>query len=120
MKYLLDEPGLQQLANLLPDCPVLLLVEAAQSLLHWFGVGLDLQGVLGDIPQDARHVRGTSREYVMVHAKKVNKHGFLFGVKGGADAHHLIVRATGVERHLLHLHRRLEGACTPLGVGLLR
>jgi hypothetical protein len=100
MKYLLDEPGLQQLADLIPDCPVLFLIKAAQSLLHQFGVGLDLQGMLDDIPRDARHIRGTPHEYVVVCAEKVDKHVSLFGVETP--------------------HRRLEGACTPLGVGLLR
>jgi hypothetical protein len=120
MKYLLDEPGLQQLVDLLPDCPTLLLVEAAQSLLHQFGVSPDLQGMLDDIPRDSRHVRGTPCKYVTVHAEKVDEHGFLFGVEGGADAHHHAIRAAGVERHLLYLHHMLEGACTPLGVRLLR
>jgi hypothetical protein len=51
--------------------------------------------------------------------EKVNEHGLLIGVEGGVDAHHLAVRAIRVERHLLHLHRRLKGAYALLGVGLL-
>jgi hypothetical protein len=80
MKYLLDEPSLQQLVDLFPDCPTLLLVKAAQSLLHRFGISLDLQGVLDDIPRDVRHVRGTPHEYVPIHAEKVDEHYFLFGI----------------------------------------
>jgi hypothetical protein len=82
MKYLLDELGLQQLVDLLPDCPALLLVKATQLLLYQFGIGLDLQGMLGDIPRDARHVRGTPRKYVVVCAEKVDEHDFLFGIEG--------------------------------------
>jgi hypothetical protein len=47
--------------------------------------------MLGDIPWDVRHVQGTPCEYVTIHAEKVNEHGFLFGVEGGADVHHLAV-----------------------------
>jgi hypothetical protein len=42
MMNLIDESGLQQLVYLLTDDPVLLLVEAAQALLHRFGAGPDL------------------------------------------------------------------------------
>ena len=55
---LLDESSHQKLADLLPNDLVLLLVEAAQALLHWFGAGYDLQGVLGDFPWYARQLEG--------------------------------------------------------------
>jgi hypothetical protein len=42
--------------NLITDDPMFLLVEAAQALLHRFGAGLDLQGMLGDFPRYARHI----------------------------------------------------------------
>jgi hypothetical protein len=66
--------------NLLLDCPALLLVEAAQSLLHWFGASSDVQGVLGDFSWDASYVRGTPREHVAIHVKKVDEHCFLFEI----------------------------------------
>jgi hypothetical protein len=53
MMNLLDESGLQKLVNLLADDLALLLVEAAQALLHWFRVGSDLQGMLNDFPEYA-------------------------------------------------------------------
>jgi hypothetical protein len=53
MMNLLDEFGLQQFVYLLADDLVLLLVEAAQALLHRFGAGSDLQGMLGDFPRYA-------------------------------------------------------------------
>jgi hypothetical protein len=41
---------------LLTDDIALLLVEAAQALLHRFGSSLDFQGVLGDFPGYAWHI----------------------------------------------------------------
>jgi hypothetical protein len=82
---LLDESSFQKLMDLLTDDLALLLVEAAQVLPHWFRAGSDLQGVLGDFPRYARHIRGTPCEYVNIRAEKVDKHCFLFGIKSGAD-----------------------------------
>jgi hypothetical protein len=56
MMNLLDESGLQQLVDLLTDDLALLLIKAAQALLHRFGASSDLQGVLGDFPGYARHI----------------------------------------------------------------
>jgi hypothetical protein len=105
--------------NLLPDCPTLLLVEAAQSLPYLFGDSLDIQGVLGDFPQDARHVRGTPHEHVAIRVEKVNEHCFLFGIQGGANAHDLAVRAARVEGDLLDSLDGFKGAGGPLGVRCL-
>jgi hypothetical protein len=80
MEHLLDESDYQQLVNLLPDCSALLLVEAVQSLPYRFGAGPNIQGVLGDFPRDARHVRGTPYEHVAVCTEKVDEHCFLFGI----------------------------------------
>jgi hypothetical protein len=85
MMNLLDESGLQQLVDLLTD-DLALLVEAAQALFHRFGAGSDLQGVLGDFPRYARHIRGTPHKNVDVCAEKVDEHCFLFGIEGGTDA----------------------------------
>jgi hypothetical protein len=48
MIYLLDEPSRRKLFYLLADCPALLLIEEAQSLLYRLGARLDPQGMLGD------------------------------------------------------------------------
>jgi hypothetical protein len=85
MVNLLDESDLQKLMNLLINDLALLLVEAVQALLHWFGADSDLQGVLGDFPRYAQHIRGTPCEYVSIRVEKVDEHCFLFGVEGGAD-----------------------------------
>ena len=85
MEYLLDESGLQELVHLLADRPSLELVEAPQALLDRLGVRQDIKGVLGDLPRNARHVRGVPREDVCVGAEEVDEHHFLFSVEGGAD-----------------------------------
>jgi len=117
MDYLLDESGRQQLVDLLPDGPALLLVESAQALLHGLGADSDVQGVLGDFPWYARHVRGTPRKYVCICAEKVDEHHFLFGVEAGADPQRPALRGPGVEEDKLGLLRWLEAPGVTLGVG---
>jgi hypothetical protein len=85
MVNLLDESGLQKLMNFLTDDLAFLLVEVEQALLHRFGAGPDLQGVLDDFPRYARHIRGTPHEYVGIRAEKVDEHCFLFRIEGGTD-----------------------------------
>jgi len=53
MMNLLDESGRQKLVDLLANDLALLLVQSAQSLLHWLGTGSNFQGVLGDFPRYA-------------------------------------------------------------------
>ena len=86
MGHFFDESSRQKLLHLLADGPTLFLVESVQALLHRSRAGLDVQGVLGDLPQYAQHVQGTPREHIGIRAKKVDKHSFLFDVKGGAEA----------------------------------
>ena len=61
---------------------MLFLVESARALLHWSRAGLDVQGVLGDLPWYAWHIRGTPREYIGIRTEKVDEHGFLFAIEG--------------------------------------
>ena len=117
MGYFLDEPGRQELLHLLADGPVLLLVESAQALLHWSGAGSDVQGVLGDLPRYARHVRGTPCEHIGIRAKKVDEHDFLFVVEGGADPQRSAVGAGGVNRDEFDGPNGLKSPGTTLGVG---
>lgn len=117
MMNLLDEPGLQQFVYLLADDPALLLVEAAQALLHRFGSGPDLQGVLGDFPGYARHIRGTPRKDVDVRAEIVDEHCFLFRIEGGADAQRPPLGISGVEGYELDVFGGLEAAGMAFWVG---
>jgi len=87
--------------NFLPNDPALFLIEAAQALLHWLRFGPDLQGMLGDLPQYARHIRGTPCKYVSVHTEEVDEHNFLFGVEVSVDHQHLVFGAIWVEGDLL-------------------
>jgi hypothetical protein len=117
MMNLLDESGLQKLVDLLTDDLALLFVEAGQALLHRFGAGLDLQGMLGNFLGYARHIRGTPHEYVDIHVEKVDEHCFLFRIKGGADFQRPSVRASGVEGYELDVFRRLKIAGMAFRVG---
>ena len=114
MEYLLDESGRQKLVHVLADRLALKLVEASQALFHRLGVGLDVKGVLGDLPRYARHIRGAPREDVRVGAEKVNEHHFLFVVEGGADLQRLVVGVIRVEGHLLDTFSGFEAARVPV------
>src|SRR5688572_2732475 len=116
MEYLFDEPCSHQLVDLLAYGSALFFVESAQRLLHGSGSSSDVQRVLGDIPQYARHVRGTPRENVGVRAEKVNEHCFLFGIELGADPDLLGGVAAGVEGDGLNRLRWLEVAGVALHV----
>ena len=54
------------------------------------------QGMLGDLPRNAWHIRGFPRKDVSVVAEEVNKRAFLFGGERGADAHRFSFGAAGV------------------------
>ena len=101
MVNLLDESGCQKLVDLLTNDPTFLLVESAQPLLHWLGTSSNFQGVHGDLPRYARHVRGTPCKHVGVCTEKVDERSFLFGVEVSADRQHLVIGAVGVEQDLL-------------------
>jgi hypothetical protein len=66
-------------------------------LPHQPGVGSDVQGVPGDFPWYALHVRGTPCKYLNIHAEKVDEHCFLFGLELGANPQHLRAGAIGIE-----------------------
>jgi len=66
MVNLLDESGRQKLLDLLANDLALFLIESALPLLHWLGTGSNFQGVLGDFPRYARHIRGTPSKHIGV------------------------------------------------------
>jgi hypothetical protein len=61
-----DEAGVEELGELHTNCLELLLVKAVEALLHWLGVSLDVEVVLGNLLGDARCVRGLPREDIGV------------------------------------------------------
>jgi hypothetical protein len=58
MEHFLDESGRQELVDLIPDDPALLLVKSTQVLSHRPRVGSNVQGVLDDFPWYARQSEG--------------------------------------------------------------
>jgi hypothetical protein len=116
MEYLFDEPCIHQLVDLLTYGSVLFFVETAQRLLHGSGSSSDIQRVLGDIPQYARHVRETPCKNSGVCAEKVDEHFFLFGVELGADPDLLAGVVAGVERDGLNRLCWLEVAGVALRI----
>ena len=72
--------------------------------------------MLDDLPRYARHVRGTPCEHIGIHVEKVDKHGFLFAVEGGADPQRLAIGAVGVDRDELDGLYGLKSPGTALGV----
>jgi hypothetical protein len=116
MEYLFDEPCNHQLVDLLAYGSTLFFVKSAQRLLHGSGSSSEIQRALGDIPRYARHVRGTPRKNLGVHAEKVNEHCFLFGVELGADPDLLGGIVAGVERDGLNRLCWLEVAGVALRI----
>ena len=72
--------------------------------------------MLGDLPRYARHVRGTPCEHIGIRVEKVDEHGFLFDVEGGADPQRSVVGAGGVDRGELDNLCGLKSPNTTLGV----
>ena len=56
MIHFLDEFGRQKLRDLLTDGPMLLPIEVTQAVVYRLGAWPDLQGMVGDFPQNAWHV----------------------------------------------------------------
>jgi hypothetical protein len=72
--------------------------------------------MLGDLPGYARHIRGTPREYVDIRVEKFDKHGFLFGIEGGADIQRPSVLVGGVEGYEFDVFCGFEAADVSFGV----
>ena len=75
--------------------------------------------MLGDLPWYARHVRGTPREHIGIHAEKVDEHGFLFDVESGVDPQHPVIGAGRVDWDEFDGLRGLKSPGSMLGLGQL-
>ena len=93
---------------------MLLLVKVAQALGDRLCGWSDVQGVLGDLPGDAWHVRRFPCKEVLVGSEKVNERAFLFLGKRCPDPD-LLGWVSGVEQYLLRVLRGLEGTASGLG-----
>jgi hypothetical protein len=64
---------------------MLLLIQAVQALLHWLGAGLDVEGVLGDLPEDARHVSWSPHKDIFIAPEELDELAFLIQAQTGPD-----------------------------------
>ena len=80
---------------------MLLLVEAVQALPYMLRARVDVQGMLGDLPRDAWHIRGFPRKNVFVVTGDVDERAFLFGGERGTDAYSFTLRVAGAYEYLL-------------------
>ena len=78
---------------------------------------MDLQGMLGDLPRNARHIRGLPCKDVFVITEEVNECAFLFGGEHGTDAYRFTFRVAGVYEDLLRALCRFERPGQFLAVG---
>jgi hypothetical protein len=66
---------------------MLFLVEVSQALLDWLRTGLDVEGLLSDIPGDTRHFGWAPCKHVSIALEEVDEIAFLFGVQTSLDLH---------------------------------
>jgi hypothetical protein len=60
-------------------------VEVGKALLDRFGLGLDVEGVFGDLPGHARYFCRSPCKNCFVALEEVNELTFLFGALAGPD-----------------------------------
>ena len=56
--------------------------------------------MLGDLPRDARHIRGFLRKDVLVGVEEVDERAFLFGGERGPNTDFFALGAAGVQEDL--------------------
>ena len=78
---------------------------------------MDFQGMLGDLPRNAWHIRGFPRKDVFVVIEEVDERAFLFEGKRRSNAHHFVFGGPGVYEDFLRAFHWLEGPDRPFGVG---
>ena len=64
--------------------------------------------MLGDLPQDACHIRGFPHKDVFVVTEEVDERAFLFRGERGTNAYLFTLRAAGVYEDLLGALYRFE------------
>ena len=62
---------------------------------------MDFQGMLGDLPQNAWHIRGLPRKDVFVAVEEVDESTFLFRGKRGTNAQHFSLGAPRIYEDFL-------------------
>ena len=69
---------------------------------------MDLQSMLGDLPQDARHIRGFPRKDVLVGVEEVDERAFLFRGERGPDTDFFALGAAVIQEDLPGVFYRFE------------
>ena len=80
---------------------------------------MDFQGMLGDLPRNAWHIRGFPRKDVFVAVEEVDERAFLFRGKRGTNAYRFTLRAAGIYADFFRALDRLERPGQFLGIGRL-
>ena len=62
---------------------------------------MDFQGMRGDLPRNAWHIRGFPRKDVFVAAEEVDERAFLFEGKCGTNTYHFALGAAGIHEDFL-------------------
>jgi hypothetical protein len=107
--HFLDETSFQELGVLFAYGPTHLVHKMAQALVHGLGTRPDVELMLGDLPQDAWHVRGPPCKGIMVGTREVNERAFQFGRELGPDLDSL-GRVVGVDLNCLGILGWAKGA----------
>ena len=78
---------------------------------------MDLQGMLGDLPRNAWHVRGFPYKDVFVAVEEVDEGAFLSRGKCGTNAYHFTLGAAGIYEDFLEALYRFKRPGRLIGVG---
>ena len=75
--------------------------------------------MLGDLPQDAWHIRGFPHKDIFVIVEEVDERAFLFGGERGTNEHYFSLGAPEVYEDFFRALGRLERPGQLLGIGRL-
>ena len=86
MKNFDNKPCGQQTGYLFTDSLTSFFIEAAEELLDWFKLRINVECVLSEFPQYTWHVRRFPCKDVPVLTDELDERAFLFGIQVSADA----------------------------------
>ena len=85
MIHLFDKSGCKKPCNFYPNRLLFVASETSKLLLDRFGLAVDIQGVLDQVPRYTGHVGRFPCEHIHVAPQKHDERVFLFGIKVGPD-----------------------------------
>ena len=86
VKDLHNKPCCQEPGYLLTDGLASLFIEAAEKLLDWLKLGIDIESVLSEFPRYTWHVRRLPCKNVPILTDELDERAFLFGIQVGTDS----------------------------------